>query len=277
MKNFITIILVLVSTLTFSQRKVETTYLRVKSLKNAELVKVDGKGRFKRTSIADLNIKEYQAGANITIDNTNPLFPIINASGGVPSRTNLSYRASPINGIVRSSTGTDAVIPLSTPTNAGLMPKKFIERWKETTTPVVFPHKDNVLTSTASFTFPQAQVSTYYQRVGEIINLRFKLDYKYNNIKNTDRGSWIVKIPVNNHRVRHSRLLPFSVRKSTIVTVQGGDFGGNESVYSPFEILEAVLNPVDDFIEVHIKIKNDLDPLLGILSSVSAVLTYSQF
>lgn len=70
-------------------------------------------------------IQEIQAGANITVDNTNPLRPIISASGG-GSGTDLAYTASPTNGIVTSSTGTDATLPLADGTNAGLLkPAKY--------------------------------------------------------------------------------------------------------------------------------------------------------
>ncbi len=66
------------------------------------------------------------AGTNITIDNTDPLNPIISSSGGGASVTNLSYTPSATNGIVTSDTGTDATIPLADGTNAGLLkPEKF--------------------------------------------------------------------------------------------------------------------------------------------------------
>jgi hypothetical protein len=42
-------------------------------------------------------------------------------AGGGGGATNLTYTASPTNGIVTSDTGTDATVPLSTGTNAGLL------------------------------------------------------------------------------------------------------------------------------------------------------------
>jgi hypothetical protein len=50
----------------------------------------------------------------------------VEVSGGGGGATNLGYTASPTNGIVTSSTGTDATLPLATGTNAGLLkPAKF--------------------------------------------------------------------------------------------------------------------------------------------------------
>jgi hypothetical protein len=46
---------------------------------------------------------------------------VITGGGGGGGATNLTYTASPTNGIVASSTGTDATIPLADGTNAGLM------------------------------------------------------------------------------------------------------------------------------------------------------------
>lgn len=45
----------------------------------------------------------------------------INATGGSGGATNLTYVASPTNGRVNSDTGTDAILPLATTTNAGLL------------------------------------------------------------------------------------------------------------------------------------------------------------
>jgi len=69
-------------------------------------------------------LESVQAGTNVTVDNTDPLNPIVSASGG--GATNLGYTASPTNGIVTSDTGTDATLPLADATNAGLLkPAKF--------------------------------------------------------------------------------------------------------------------------------------------------------
>jgi len=43
------------------------------------------------------------------------------------AETNLTYTASPVNGVVNSDTGTNAVIPIADATNAGLMKANFYE------------------------------------------------------------------------------------------------------------------------------------------------------
>lgn len=73
------------------------------------------------------DIPTIQAGTNITIDNTDPLNPIISSSGGGGGGTNLGYTASPTQGTVTSDTGTNAVIPIVTNTNAGLQKPDFYE------------------------------------------------------------------------------------------------------------------------------------------------------
>ncbi len=50
----------------------------------------------------------------------------LNASSSASAATNLSYTASASNGIVASDTGTDATLPLSDNTNAGLLPPGII-------------------------------------------------------------------------------------------------------------------------------------------------------
>ncbi|WP_281979507.1 hypothetical protein [Tenacibaculum mesophilum] len=70
-------------------------------------------------------VPQYQAGTNISIDTTDPLQPIINATAGSGGATDLSYDAATRK--VASSTGTDAVIPLADATNAGLQKANFYE------------------------------------------------------------------------------------------------------------------------------------------------------
>ncbi|MGQ3677700.1 hypothetical protein [Tenacibaculum discolor] len=70
-------------------------------------------------------VPQYQAGTNIIIDNTDPLQPVINATGGSGGATDLSYDAT--TRTLVSSTGTDAVIPLADATNAGLQKANFYE------------------------------------------------------------------------------------------------------------------------------------------------------
>lgn len=64
-------------------------------------------------------LQSVQAGTNITINNTDPDNPIISSTG---STTNLSYNSA--TNTVQSSTGTGAVIPLSSNVD-GLMPANF--------------------------------------------------------------------------------------------------------------------------------------------------------
>ncbi|WP_170136984.1 hypothetical protein, partial [Tenacibaculum gallaicum] len=71
------------------------------------------------------DVPQYQAGTNITIDTTDPLQPVINATTGSGGTTNLSYDAA--TRTVASSTGTDAVLPIADATNAGLQKANFYE------------------------------------------------------------------------------------------------------------------------------------------------------
>lgn len=213
------------------------------------------------------------AGTNISIDNTNPLQPIINAAGGGASSTNLTYTAGTSNGIVNSSTGTRATIPLANDTHAGLMPAGFTKQWQETTTAVVYPHKDNVITSPANFTFPDLNVTTYYKQTGNILNMRFKLRYSYERIKNTDKGSWIVKIPVNNHNTENLSIFSFNSNQSSLPP--DGEFGDDFVVNRLFEVLDATFYPGGGYIAVEIKINNDLGSNFSRFGNSWFVLTHS--
>ena len=70
--------------------------------------------------LPDLEVT-IKAGNNIVVTGTYPNFTISSTGGGGGGATNLSYTASPTNGVVNSDTGTDATIPLASGTNAGLM------------------------------------------------------------------------------------------------------------------------------------------------------------
>lgn len=115
------------------------------------------------------NTKTYQAGTNITIDNTDPLNPVINATsgGGGGSATNLSYTASATNGVVSSSTGTNATIPTVTTTNAGLQKPDFYEEglW----TPVLYDPTNNPISG--SIRTPACQ----FVRVGNIVHFSLRV------------------------------------------------------------------------------------------------------
>ena len=72
-------------------------------------------------------VPQYQAGTNISIDSTDPLQPIINASGGSSGATNLSYSHSLTEGTIISDTGTNATIPVNSRNFAGLVHAFFYE------------------------------------------------------------------------------------------------------------------------------------------------------
>lgn len=82
-KSILVLIFTLITTFSFSQRKVNTTYLKVKSVKNASVLGTDNRGNVidKSLDLSSLiTVPEYQAGDNITIDKSNPLQPVINAN-----------------------------------------------------------------------------------------------------------------------------------------------------------------------------------------------------
>ncbi|WP_456867072.1 tail fiber domain-containing protein [Galbibacter sp. BG1] len=66
-------------------------------------------------------IIDITAGANVSIDKTNPQNPIISASGEEGTVTDLSYNPSATNGVITNTGGNDATIPLATSSNAGLL------------------------------------------------------------------------------------------------------------------------------------------------------------
>lgn len=76
------------------------------------------------TALSDVpNSYIGQAGLFLRVkaDQTGLEFAGVGGGGGGGGSTNLSYTASPTNGIVGSDTGTDAIIPVVNSTNAGLM------------------------------------------------------------------------------------------------------------------------------------------------------------
>ncbi|MBE7648328.1 collagen-like triple helix repeat-containing protein [Tenacibaculum finnmarkense] len=70
---------------------------------------------------SDANSIDVQAGTNITIDKTNPLKPVINASGGTSKGTDLGYTPNRNKGIIDSSTGVSTEIPYAQKEIAGLI------------------------------------------------------------------------------------------------------------------------------------------------------------
>jgi len=69
--------------------------------------------------VSGSGIDSVVAGTNITVDNTDPLNPIISSTAS--GATNLGYTPSPTDGTVTSDSGSDATIPLADNTNAGLL------------------------------------------------------------------------------------------------------------------------------------------------------------
>lgn len=78
MKKFVLRLLIIMLTLSANaQRKVETTYLKVKSVKNANILSTDSKGNLIDGS-HNLSFPEIYAGENISINKNDPLKLIIN-------------------------------------------------------------------------------------------------------------------------------------------------------------------------------------------------------
>lgn len=104
--------------------KVTTTQLQIKGVKNAKVLGTDERGFvIEGTSDGIANTKiDIQEGRNITIDKTNPLKPVINTSAGFSGvGTDLSYTADQYKGTINSSTGNSVDIPLAENGVAGLL------------------------------------------------------------------------------------------------------------------------------------------------------------
>ncbi|ALU75247.1 hypothetical protein AUW17_08230 [Tenacibaculum dicentrarchi] len=78
---------------------------------------------------SDANSIDVQAGTNITIDKTNPLKPVINASDGTSEGTDLGILDDRKYSFVQitSSTGKGVRLPLAHRTSSGVMPRGFYE------------------------------------------------------------------------------------------------------------------------------------------------------
>ena len=144
------------------------------------------------------NVPIYQAGTNVAIDNTDPAKPIINVSGGINS-TDLSYVASPSQGIVESSNGNNAVIPLANNINAGLMYAGFTEISTETVTATMIAHQDNALNGSGAFALSDPNIKVDYTKTGRLKRMSFNVSISYTSLEPTDKGDWIVKIPLTIH------------------------------------------------------------------------------
>lgn len=144
------------------------------------------------------DIPIYQSGTNVAIDNSDPLNPIINVNGGVNS-TDLSYVASPSQGTVESSNGNNAIIPLANNTNAGLMYPGFNEISTETVTATMIAHQDNVLNGSGVFALNDPDIKVNYTKTGRLKRMSFNLGIDYTSLEPTDKGDWIVKVPLSIH------------------------------------------------------------------------------
>ncbi|MFT7900013.1 hypothetical protein VBY74_08505 [Tenacibaculum ascidiaceicola] len=109
-------------------------------------------------------VPQYQAGSNITIDTTDPLQPIINATAGSGGTTDLSYDVA--TRTVASSSGTDAVIPLAAATNAGLQKANFYEEGTFTVT---------VVDNGGGATYSQSIGHAKYVRVGNKVSISIQI------------------------------------------------------------------------------------------------------
>ncbi|MHC9089198.1 hypothetical protein ACXIHB_10840 [Tenacibaculum sp. IMCC1] len=151
-------------------------------------VDVNGIATFTRddnsTFMVDLSnlkdsVPQYQAGTNITIDTTDPLQPIINATAGSGGTTDLSYNAA--TRTLTSSTGTDVDLPLANATNAGLQKADFYE--EGTFTP-------SLIAQRGGGTYDISISSGEYIRVGN--NVSFYLTLNDINTTGTPTGNLII-------------------------------------------------------------------------------------
>ncbi|WP_233890624.1 collagen-like protein [Tenacibaculum piscium] len=125
---------------------------------------------------SDANSIDVQAGTNITIDKTNPLKPVINASGGTSEGTDLDCIRHFNRGIkITSSTGKGVVIP-PYDGSEGLMPSYFYEQG-------VFNPVIGLYGGSGKSTYEQEVIYGHYTRVGNIVffELRIKIIKSYPN------------------------------------------------------------------------------------------------
>ncbi|WP_233885294.1 hypothetical protein [Tenacibaculum piscium] len=188
-------------------RKVTTTQLQIKGLKNAKVLATDARGFvFERDSEkgdkgekgdtgiqgvqgdkgdtgakgSDANSIDVQAGTNITIDKTNPLKPIINASGGPSGAgTDLGIENWGPDGYkITSSTGKGVMMPRykegGTLHDHALMPAKFYETG-------VFEPKLAV-NGGDSRRYEQKVILANYTRIGNVVVFEFKIEIIKTNI-----------------------------------------------------------------------------------------------
>ncbi|MCG8894715.1 collagen-like protein [Tenacibaculum finnmarkense] len=141
---------------------------------------------------SDAKSIDVQGGTNITIDKTNPLKPVINASGGTSEGTDLDCIRHYNRGIkITSSTGKGVVIP-PYDGKEGLMPSNFYEQG-------VFSPAIGLNGGSTSFTYEQEVIYAHYTRVGNIVffELRIKIIKSYPNATFSSYGLIVTKLPFN--------------------------------------------------------------------------------
>ncbi|WP_431166079.1 hypothetical protein [Tenacibaculum halocynthiae] len=115
---------------------------------------------------AKLNgVQSIVAGTNVTIDNTDPQKPIINATSANNSVTNLSYNAS--TRTVESSNGNNVVLPLADTSNAGLMKADF---YKEGTWAPIISSSTN-----GSSQYSSTGATGIYKIIGNVFHYSIQL------------------------------------------------------------------------------------------------------
>lgn len=131
--------------------------------------------------ITDIPI--YQAGSNITIDSTNPLQPIINASSSGSSGssgTDLGVTTNSDTVTVTSSSGNDVVLPLATTTTAGLQKSNFYQEGEFT--PAFRNSNGGNYNIGASY--------SRYVRIGNIVHVYIRINSMTNGTVSNVSGSF---------------------------------------------------------------------------------------
>ncbi|WP_271406985.1 hypothetical protein [Tenacibaculum soleae] len=183
------------------------------------------------------------AGTNISIDNTNPLQPIINAAGGGGASTDLTYTAGTSNGIVNSSTGTSATIPLANATHAGLMKANFYEEG------TFVPRLEDNVSSNEIAAIYNCNATGRYTRVGNLIH--FSMTFSNINTSGIPKGELrIWGFPYNQHMhpsVTHKKI--YSVDKISgsdkdidIANLQSG--GSGSAFIVIYDLLTRTYSPL---------------------------------
>lgn len=169
-------------------------------------------------SISNSGVNSIVAGTNVSIDNTDSKNPVINVNGGINS-TDLTYTAAPTQGTVNSSNGNNAVIPLANQTNAGLMYAGFSEISTENATATIIAHQDNAINSGGSVSLSSSNINVSYVKEGRLKRLSFNLGISWTGILSSAKGDFIIKIPLLNHSsIGEGAALPLVAGTSNLFT-----------------------------------------------------------